>query len=821
MRLLLLAVALSFTGCSTTAPVAAECPTGLTRCAGQCVDLALDASHCGSCGLACGAGEACAQRQCLATSCEATACEPGKVCFEGQCSDRACIGVACPAGQRCSLGACACASGRSTCNGQCVDTATDDANCGGCGRPCAAGTRCAAGTCLRADCQGQVCDELSVCVADQCVQRACLGVVCPGGQRCNLGACECPPGRSLCNGQCVDTALDDANCGGCGKACSTAESCAAGTCLPDDCSTATCDGLSVCVGTACVERACVGKGCATGLLCSGGVCACPAPRSACGSGCADTQTDSANCGSCGRACAANEACAAGACFPRDCSGGQVCDPLSVCFRSACTETACVGVACPTGLECRGGACFCQPGRADCSGQCADLQTSTAHCGACGRACTTGQTCTAGACANNACAVAGQRSCGGTCTDTTIDPANCGQCGDACGGGRVCVGSQCQCPQGRVSCGGSCVDTTNDTLHCGSCSQTCINGTCSNSQCTCPGTLIRCNGVCVDVTQNANNCGSCGRVCAAGSNCSANNCTCPSGQMLCGGSCIPVSNDNLNCGACGRLCGPTQQCVSGTCQAEFTCQLAFNDSAFTGCQYWPLSNTNCGAVLSTVPSSTVAGATASTSVTVDVPLTVTRGDRVNVAGYINSSFHPSTTVSFFGPNKRLLQAGTPNSFAFTGTGSGWACSNPTEVSMTIIYPGTYSVDAVVERLERYNSGSIDISPSPALRINGSTGRTCDQVCGDVRRQCGDDRLHYLATIPAGKALAVGLRFGGLSSSLNVYKPTGQVVCSPLVNQGSGDYRVRVVNNTATAQQVVLAPVTSNGPMNWQMGVASEP
>jgi hypothetical protein len=99
--------------------------------------------------------------------------------------------------------------------------------------------------------------------------------------------------------------------------------------------------------------------------------------------------------------------------------------------------------------------------------------------------------------------------------------------------------------------------------------------------------------------------------------------------------------------------------------------------------------------------------------------------------------------------------------------------------------------------------------------------CDQVCGDVKRVCGDDRLHYLATIPAGKALAVGLRFAGQSTSLNVYKPTGQAICTPLVNQASGDYKVRLVNNTATAQQVVLAPVTSNGPMSFQMGVASEP
>jgi hypothetical protein len=481
----------------------------------------------------------------------------------------------------------------------------------------------------------------------------------------------------------------------------------------------------------------------------------------------------------------------------------------------------VGVVCATGMECRAGGCVCLPGRSECGGQCVDLQSSTANCGACGRTCTTGQTCTAGTCVNNACPVGGQKPCGGTCTDTSVDPNNCGQCGDACGGGRVCVNSQCQCPQGQVSCAGTCVDTTNDPAHCGSCSQTCLGGACNAGQCTCPGSLILCNGQCVDVTQNANNCGTCGRVCASGTNCTASTCSCPSGQLLCGTSCIPVTNDNLNCGACGRTCGPTQQCNQGTCQSEFTCQLAFNDSAFTGCQYWPLANTNCGAVLSTTGPNTTAGSTTTTSTAINVPLTIAPGERVNISGFINSTYHPSTTVDFFGPNRRQLASGTPNSFSFTGTASGWSCSNPAEVGMMIIYPGTYSVDATVQRLERYNTGSIDISPSPALRVNASTGRVCDQVCGDVKRVCGDDRLHYLATIPAGKALAVGLRFAGQSTSLNVYKPTGQAICTPLVNQASGDYKVRLVNNTATAQQVVLAPVTSNGPMSFQMGVASEP
>jgi hypothetical protein len=33
------------------------------------------------------------------------------------------------------------------CDGRCIDTTRDLANCGGCGKPCAAGQTCRAGTC--------------------------------------------------------------------------------------------------------------------------------------------------------------------------------------------------------------------------------------------------------------------------------------------------------------------------------------------------------------------------------------------------------------------------------------------------------------------------------------------------------------------------------------------------------------------------------------------------------------------------------------------------------------------------------------------------
>lgn len=75
-----------------------------------------------------------------------------------------------------------------------------------------------------------------------------------------------------CNGQCVSTADDPANCGSCGNACGAEQTCAAGMCA-----------------------------CATGV--------------ACGTACVDTDLDEANCGGCGMACATGETCANGGCQP--------------------------------------------------------------------------------------------------------------------------------------------------------------------------------------------------------------------------------------------------------------------------------------------------------------------------------------------------------------------------------------------------------------------------------------------------------------------------------------------------------------------------
>ena len=154
-------------------------------------------------GLFCTTGDACAAGSCVgsARSCDdGVACNGAETCDEG--GARCAPGTSpCPAGRVCdaSTDACvlSCAGGTTPCGMACVMTASDPANCGGCGIVCPAAAHaapaCVTGSCRivcdvgYADCTAAAgCETNTLTDASSC--GGC-GIVCPGGGACMSGSC--------------------------------------------------------------------------------------------------------------------------------------------------------------------------------------------------------------------------------------------------------------------------------------------------------------------------------------------------------------------------------------------------------------------------------------------------------------------------------------------------------------------------------------------------------------------------------------------------------------------------------------------------------
>jgi Stigma-specific protein, Stig1 len=118
----------------------------------------------------------------------------------------------------------------------------------------------------------------------------------------------------------------------------------------------------------------------------------------CGGKCVNVDSDQNNCGECGQACFADEACQQGAC---------------VCLNSNLTL---------------------------CGSICVNLKRDPYNCGACYRDCG-GASCKNGECVCSSSATI----CDGGCVDTATDVDNCGQCGHGCLGGFQCVNGSCVAP----------------------------------------------------------------------------------------------------------------------------------------------------------------------------------------------------------------------------------------------------------------------------------------------------------------------------------------------------------------------------------------
>jgi hypothetical protein len=183
----------------------------------------------------------------------------------------------------------------------------------------------------------------------------------------------------------------------------------------------------------------------------------------------NTQTDPANCGSCGNVCSSNNgtaSCTAGTCQIACNSGYLNCDNVASngCEKNIANDPqncgGC-GVACFTPNAtpaCSGGTCTigsCNSGFANCNGVSNDgceknLNTDVQNCGNCNLVCFTPNA--SPACINGQCAVGSCNTNYLNCNGQTADGCeinkmtnnqNCGSCGHACAGNQTCVAGVCQ------------------------------------------------------------------------------------------------------------------------------------------------------------------------------------------------------------------------------------------------------------------------------------------------------------------------------------------------------------------------------------------
>jgi hypothetical protein len=173
-----------------------------------------------------------------------TQCGTGQTACGTECTNTATdnancggCGKACGQNQVCQNGACACGSGLMLCSGACVSS---DANhCGGC-NPCPNGQLCANNTCTSMGCPSGTTQCGSACVTtggDNTLAHCGGCNACPtGATACNSGTCGCSGGQTLCGSSCVDTNSSNANCGGCGRTCTG--TCTNGTCVTSNPGTA-------------------------------------------------------------------------------------------------------------------------------------------------------------------------------------------------------------------------------------------------------------------------------------------------------------------------------------------------------------------------------------------------------------------------------------------------------------------------------------------------------------------------------------------------------------------------------------------------------
>lgn len=337
--------------------IATTCPDGFATCsdgtgpAYKCgSELRADPNNCGACGNKCLHYERIhLTSRCIEGTCELECWNPynpaerrewrecdGKI--DNGCESDiltnpkhcgAC-GNECASGEPCVEGKCGCPDGQRLCDGACVDTQTDDWNCGKCGVHCDRED----GACTLPDSAYYGCQN-GICQQPKC---GFMLVDCNGDladPSCNTDGCEV-----------TSNLVDDANCGKCGNRCNVdaGEHCVQEGSGPEcavpcvrfgkvDCGMEGCrDLLNDPEACGSCSRACPSPGANQEVACRKGLC-----QLDCVTGFADCNGDPAdgcevnlmahpgNCGACGNACdiAAGQPCVAGQCLMGDCAPGAV------------------------------------------------------------------------------------------------------------------------------------------------------------------------------------------------------------------------------------------------------------------------------------------------------------------------------------------------------------------------------------------------------------------------------------------------------------------------------------------------------------------
>ena len=358
------------------------CDSGLTPCAGNCVNLQTDSTNCGACGTTCTfphASATCDDGVCTLGACDAgfadcdgdpdTGCEQdvrGDPAHCGAC-EHACEapphGSATCANSTCGF---TCDPDFHACGESCVSN-DDSAHCG------ASCTPCPTSICSPATCDGTTCGRAPI--ASCCEQDsdcgdsdACTTDTCGPDHICQHSAVVCTSGDP-----CQDPVCDP------GSGCATVDHCAAdqvciaaggqAICCPEtrplwdgvQCGECTQDDLSRCAEpppnatvTCSTQGTCR-------VVCLPGWGTCGHDAATCST---NLQADADHCGGCWQACASGQVCLDGVC----------------------------------GLVCGSDFCAVTSDTPDCCGtQCTNTQTDSANCGACGQTCANNEPCGSATC----------------------------------------------------------------------------------------------------------------------------------------------------------------------------------------------------------------------------------------------------------------------------------------------------------------------------------------------------------------------------------------------------------------------------------------